>query len=274
MRHGNEAMKRRGRVRGLRTLKRLCRRLGVDLVRYPPPESFGRHLTEILALLQVNLILDVGAHFGEFGELLRDVGYAGVIVSFEPIDENYRELMKRTKHDRRWYAYKLALGDQDGTATINVMQATVFSSFLQPNEYSEARFGSQNTAARQELVQVARLDSIYRRVVAGIDCPRPFLKLDTQGWDTTVIAGAAGVLDEMVGLQTEVSVKPIYDGMPSYLDVLPRMQAAGFDIVGLYPVSWEAGTHAAIEFDCLLARAQPEDRSWPVPVARATDLPT
>jgi hypothetical protein len=122
-------------------------------------------------------------------------------------------------------------------------------------------------------VTVARLDTIYRHLVSEVQESRPFLKLDTQGWYATVVAGATDVLSEMAGLQTELSVQSIYEGAAYYLDVLPVLQRRGFDVAGLYPVTLEVATYAVIEFDCLLVRSRPDDRRVPNSALRATGLP-
>ena len=52
------------------------------------------------------------------------------------------------------------------------------------------------------------------------------LKTDTQGWDLEVIEGAAGCLERVVALQVELSVRPIYEGSPGWLEVLARLRAS------------------------------------------------
>jgi FkbM family methyltransferase len=42
----------------------------------------------------INLVLDVGANVGQFGLSLRNRGYAGQIMSFEPVSDAFNELKK------------------------------------------------------------------------------------------------------------------------------------------------------------------------------------
>ena len=40
----------------------------------------------------INLVLDVGANTGQFGHVARNRGYAGRIISFEPVKEAFTAL--------------------------------------------------------------------------------------------------------------------------------------------------------------------------------------
>jgi hypothetical protein len=100
-----------------------------------------------------------------------------------------------------------------------------------------------------------RLDEIFDDLVEGVSQPRVYLKLDTQGWDVEVFAGAAGCLDRVVAMQSELSVQPLYEGMPSYQEALEVYSAAGFEVSGMFPLVRDAALRL-IEFDCVLVRPE------------------
>jgi hypothetical protein len=81
-----------------------------------------------------------------------------------------------------------------------------------------------------------------------------FLKMDTQGFDLQVFAGAKRSLPKVLALQSEISIQPIYEGVPEYLEALEVYTKAGFVISGLYPVSRDKDTLALIELDCVMRR--------------------
>src|SRR5207245_5427268 len=91
------------------------------------------HLASLYARLEINCVLDVGAHVGQYGRFLRNIGYRGRIVSFEPVLANFTVLEQRRAGDEHWTCHRLALGRQDGTLPINVASVTQVSSFLVPN---------------------------------------------------------------------------------------------------------------------------------------------
>jgi hypothetical protein len=78
-------------------LRNLVRKGGYDVHHYPT--SCGvlhqEHLFTQLSRLKVNCVIDVGAHFGEFGNYLRVLGYRGRIVSFEPVSKSFSVLAQR-----------------------------------------------------------------------------------------------------------------------------------------------------------------------------------
>ena len=83
--------------------------------------------------------------------------------------------------------------------------------------------------ATTESVPVDRLDSF-----ALADGPL-LLKTDTQGYDLQVLEGASGVIEQVVVLIIELSAKPIYEGMPSMMEMMGLIQQWGFETVGLFP---------------------------------------
>src|SRR5256886_1403760 len=178
--------------RGLfkRGLQRIFKRFGYQIMRFPAPHSHERHIRRLLSTLAVNCVLDVGAHEGEFYQLLRQTGYGGRVVSFEPVPDSFARLQRVAAGDPHWRGYNVALGREAGTLPINVPDSTMFASFLRPNDYCQERFPHAHWDGRTESVRVERLESLYAEFAAGIERPRVFLKMDTQGWDRDVLAGA------------------------------------------------------------------------------------
>ena len=70
--------------------------------------------------------------------------------------------------------------------------------------------------------------------------PRVFLKMDTQGFDLEVFGGLGEWQQDVVGLQSEVALLLIYEGMPRMREALDVYEAAGYEISGLYPVTRRA----------------------------------
>ena len=66
-------------------LRRATNRIGFDLTRYRPERSEAGRLSLMLNHHKVNLVLDVGANTGQFAKALRQGGYQGKMLSFEPL---------------------------------------------------------------------------------------------------------------------------------------------------------------------------------------------
>lgn len=225
------------------TLRALLRRFGYDIARWPR-ETLALHLQAVFQQLGVDCVLDVGAHHGEYGRVLRGF-YQGRIVSFEPVTVSFQSLEQDA--DPLWDVHRLALGAQDTTLEINVSRNTLFSSFRKPTGGLP-----DSRVERSETVQLRRLDTVFHELVpAGA---RVFLKLDTQGFDLEVLKGATGCLSAIVGLQSEVSMRPQYDGSPDYLEALPYMNSLGFDLTGVFPVLRDDRLRL-LEVDSVLVRS-------------------
>ena len=203
-------------------------------------------LKRLLEALDVNCVLDVGANTGQFAEEVRGIGFRGLIVSFEPLQHEFAELSRRFSQDPQWRGFPFALGAAPCHTTINVVpRLTVLSSLL---ELRRAIPGVQT-----QPVEVKRLDAIFQSVADGIRAPRVLLKMDTQGYDLNVFEGARACLDRIVALQSELSVAPLYQNMPHYLEALRTYEQAGFSLYHLALVTrtQEGGIQ---ELNCLMKK--------------------
>lgn len=217
-------------------------------------ETLRSHLAAVFASLKPDCVVDVGANVGQYGEIVRAVGYDGPIVSFEPCREPFEELDRRSADDELWEAHQLALGESDGRRHMRVAASSLFSSFLPPSSYSLTRTPDESPVIGEEQVQMRRLDSWWEEELKRASYERVFLKVDTQGSDLDVVQGTAGVLDRVAGLQVEGSFRHLYDGAPHCLDTLALLDEAGFEPTGIFPVIRDPMLRL-IEVDCVLVRA-------------------
>jgi FkbM family methyltransferase len=210
-------------------------------------------LPAVLEMYGVDLVIDVGAHEGEYAKRLRAGGYTGEIASFEPVPRAFEELERKAKRDDAWTVHRLALGREDGRTTMNVVPGTL-SSLLPATKFGRGRYPRLQEPEEVE-VEVRRLDRVLDETLGGVDGRRPFLKLDTQGFDLDVFAGASGSIDRFVGMQSELALMEIYKGMPRMKQSLAAYEKAGFEIAALYPVSRQTRTARVLEYDCVMVRA-------------------
>ncbi len=228
--------------------------LGYDLVKSKKNILLHRHLRNLFALLDIDCVLDVGANYGQYGTMLRDAGYRGRIISFEPVSASYQRLQQTAAKDGNWDTYNFALGSTEQQQEIHVTAASDFASFLQPSEFSKNTFGDVVAIAKNERVHIKRLDDVFATIIKKQNQARIHLKMDTQGYDLDVFKGAGNSLQNITSIQSELSVLPVYEGMPDYLESLTTYRNAGFEITGMFPVSHDSATLMVIEFDCVLRR--------------------
>ncbi len=212
----------------------------------------SEHIVAALHHYRGNCVLDVGANKGQYAAKLRAAGYGGWIVSFEPVAADFEVLAQRAAQDPRWSVHQMALGRESGEIAMNVVPGTL-SSLLPATEFGAGRYEQLQQASTQA-VQVRRLDEVWDEVTGHVPDCRPYLKLDTQGFDLEAFAGLGERVKELVGMQSEVALLKIYEGMPRMTEALAVYEAAGFEVSGMFPVSRERRTGRVLEFDCVMIR--------------------
>lgn len=211
---------------------------GLEMKRTRHNPSLQTLLRRFFDQQKVDCVLDVGANVGGYGQFLRHVvGYKGLIISFEPVSSVYRNLQKCASQYAKWHTYQMALGSKNSTLTIHVAKESVFSSFLTPCHGLIEDNKGQNEIVAEEAVPVNRLDSIFQELQAQYGFRRPYLKMDTQGFDQEVLAGAHDIMHKLIGLQSEISFLPIYVNMPKVDEMYTLISHLGFDLIGMFPVN-------------------------------------
>jgi FkbM family methyltransferase len=213
-----------------------------------------QHVDWVLRELDINCVLDVGANVGQYAKKLRAGGYAGRIVSFEPVAALADQLRRSAKSDPDWQVVQCALGEADAETEINVRPGTM-SSLLPTSDFGKS-WSKRLRETEAQTIDVRRLDGLFADAVAGIDEPRVYLKLDTQGYDLQAFAGGGECLKQVVGMQSEVACVPIYDHMPRLPEQISTYEAEGFEITGMFPVTRHQPTLRVIEFDVTMVRAE------------------
>jgi len=224
-------------------------------LRPPAADTLQGHLRILFDRFEFNCVIDVGAHHGGFGRLVRTAGYAGRIVSFEPVAANFARLQEASKADSDWRVLPQALGPEAGRQPINVTRQSSMPSLRSPSAYGRTYFQGQMDIVDTPMVEVRRLDEVFEECVGGLSNPRVFLKLDTQGYDGEVLRGGARSLGQVLAIQSELSVQAIYEGVPSYADAIAELNALGFELSGLFPVTLDRELRL-IEMDCVMIRAE------------------
>lgn len=213
--------------------------------------EMASHLRALFARFQINCVFDVGANEGQYRNFLRRrCGYTGEILSFEPVRQTFTVLQNRASRDPKWRVFNFALGAANEAKTFHVMTDTRLSSFLEPQASGCSSLDHSNVMDHHETATVRRLDTLISELAAQHDFSRVYLKMDTQGYDLVVMAGLGAETKRIVALQSEISVKPIYQRMPNYSESLHQLSERGFEVTGLFPVIRDE-LYRVIEFDCV-----------------------
>jgi FkbM family methyltransferase len=234
-------------------LQRLARRLGYDLTPRRKAKSPDAQLVALLRHFRITCVLDVGANVGQYGALLREWGYAGRIVSFEPQAAAHAALERRVAADPDWQvAPNMALGERNGEIELEISGETDMSSIL-PQSALLRQVSPSSAVVRKETVPLRRLDDVAGSYLAHDD--RVFLKIDTQGYEAEVLAGAAGLLERLAGIQLEMALVPLYERERPFRAMLDTLAALGFEPYLFLPGYFERKLARQLQVDGVFMRA-------------------
>lgn len=224
--------------------------LELQLVRHIPPSAAQIATMQMVASLQkfeIDLVLDIGANKGQFASGIRQCGYAGRIVSFEPLSQAHSELLQSSMGDSMWDAYpRCALGDHNGEVEINIAGNSDSSSIL-PMLESHRSAAPESAYQGKEVVPITTLDAVAAPYMK--DARAAFLKIDTQGFEWKVLDGARTTLPHIKGILVELSLEPLYEGQHLWREVIDRLEAEGFTLWAFTPVFSDQGIGRTLQVD-------------------------
>jgi FkbM family methyltransferase len=233
------------------TVRRFLRSWGWDLMRFSPNRHPDARMRWLLERHHIDLVLDVGANAGQYGVSLRNLGYAGRIVSFEPLSAAFAKLQAASQGDAVWESRRCALGAERGEAELNIAGNSQSSSILNMlSEHTEACPASRYVG--KETVPLCRLDDEFAAVRRG--AARVMLKLDTQGYELQVLTGGTATLDAAVLVSVEMSLTPLYEGAPSFLELHRLLIERGFVMAMIEPVFSDPATGRLLQVDGVYLR--------------------
>ena len=236
-----------------RKIRKLFLQFGIDIRRVRSGREATARLPTLLAHNQIDLVLDVGANIGQYGQYLFDTGFTGRVVSFEPLPDAHMQLEQLAKSQPRWIVSPVgSLGDKDGTAILNVSKNSESSSLLQ--HYGRAQLDPLPSAAFEDTIPVTmnRLDTVAPQYMVGHRYP--FLKLDVQGFEHRVLVGGVETIPKLRGLQLETSLVQLYEGESLYPEMVELILSYGFELHGLIPGYWDRLTGRLLQVDCVFIR--------------------
>lgn len=209
----------------------LINRLGYQITKYP--DESQRRTAKLLTLHNIDVVIDIGANAGQYGSLLREMGYKGRILSFEPLANAFKLLQDVASKDPNWDVVNSAMGDKDEESTINISSNSFSSSLLDMNNnYITEATNVHYTGT--ESITVRRLDSIFSDY---IDPKRDdlFIKIDAQGYEGKILAGAQDSIKYVKGIQIEMPLAEMYKGQTLFMPLLQRLYELGFELQSLEP---------------------------------------
>jgi len=178
--------------------------------------------------------LDIGARGGVVGDLL-PIAPAVEFYGFEPDPEECFALNSRPDKGP-WKCVKFlpeALAESKRTVKLNLYKERGCTSAYRAFKEVGELFSRAEYYDCQGILEVngSPLDQIVTDY--GITSPA-FMKIDVQGMEVDVFSGATTLLgNSLIGIRTEVSLFPVYEGQPLFAEVDQALRRYGF-----VPMRW------------------------------------
>lgn len=223
----------------------MLRAAGYEVTR--SSSSFSDLQRDVLG--RCDLVADVGANTGQYADLVRSLAYRGTVVSFEPQSEASSVLQERAMRTTNWDVRPVALGSTPGTATLRISRNSVSSSLLDIGD-EHVRAAPKSSVVSHEDVKVSTLDD----ELTGVPGRAVWLKLDVQGTELPILMGGTATLARTVAVQSEMSLRPLYDGQTDYLELCAHLRTQGFVLCHILPGFTDPASGALLQVDGLFIR--------------------
>ncbi len=213
------------------------------------------HLPALQSLkrLRINTVVDIGANRGQFALAARAVFPEAVLYSFEPLMEPAECFGKILKSDPLTRLHTVAIGNSEEEAEIHVSASDDSSSMLPISVLQSSLF--RNTGEKEiRRVAVKPLGSVLKPEEIK---KAALMKIDVQGFEKEVLAGAAGMLEYFAAIYVECSFMELYTGQALASDILQLLENHGFILRGIYNMSYDR-KGVAVQGDFLFLRSDPD----------------
>lgn len=227
-------------------------KIGIDYHKLSRTPSPALQLLKGLELFDVDLVFDIGANIGQFAKGLRNIGYDGRIVSFEPLSDAHSYLSRLALKDNKWDVHQRgAIGDTNGNIIINISGNSVSSSILSMLEtHSIAASGSAYIS--QETTPIYTLDVVAAEYI--VHASNFFIKIDTQGFEWEVLNGGQETLKKARGVLLELSLVPLYEGQKLWQEIIERLNKEGFTLWAIQKGFTDPKTVRTLQIDAIFFR--------------------
>lgn len=233
------------------------RKYGLDVRRADYKAIELLRLAKQLEVNNCDVVLDVGANTGQFASGLFEEGYYdGEIISFEPLPDAHDRLVAKAQTYRakgkNWrVAPPVAVGAAVMAAQFHVSDNSVSSS-LAPIMQAHLDASPLSMVTKHINVDIRPLDLLVDDL--GIDSKNIFLKMDTQGTEQDVLAGALPIMDRISGIRIELSVVNLYLGQLLYPEMDKKLRDLGFQLWDLIGEFRHPSSLKLLQFDGIYFR--------------------
>ena len=158
-----------------------------------------KRITKYLSELDIEKIIDIGAHKGEFLESILKISKVNSFYAFEPQKNIFKELNKKFSDNQKVTLFNYAMDKEITNKKIKINKLSMTSSLAEINEKSLylkiknfLTFSRSNFEDEYE-IKTNTVDKIFE----NISLQKTLLKIDVEGFEKNVIEGSKMKLKEI-----------------------------------------------------------------------------
>lgn len=191
-------------------------------------------------------VLDVGAAYGTFTQTCAKFFPNAHYLLVEPLQE-YQPFLKAVTDDVLNVMYaSVAVGKQEGDVPFHVHKDWVGSSVYRETE-------GKHVDGKDRTVPLKTLDTLCHEY--GLSGPY-FIKVDVQGAELEVMAGAQQVLSQTEVVILETSLFQFFVGGPQFYDIVSIMKTCRFVAYDVFGLQYRLLDGALSQVDLLFVREE------------------
>ena len=164
-----------------------------------------KRISKYLCELDIEKIIDIGAHKGEFLENMSKIKKVNSFYAFEPQKNIFKELSEKFVKNEKVNLFNFAMDKEISNKKLKINKISMKSSLAEVNENSlYLKFinflaQSQSSFEREHEVETNTVDKIFE----NINLQKALLKIDVEGFEMNVIEGSQMKLREISFIMLE-----------------------------------------------------------------------
>ena len=199
---------------------------------FNPLSSFHhKRILRYLCELDIEKIIDIGAHRGEFLEKMLKIEKVNSFYAFEPQKNIFNELSEKFSKNKKVILYNFAMDKEITNKKLKINKLSMTSSLAEINENSlYLKFKNFLTLAKSNFedeyeVQTSTIDKIFE----GINLRKTLLKIDVEGFEISVIKGSQVKLRQIPFILLENQFGNHYKNN-NFNDIIKLLSEKNFEI--------------------------------------------
>tara|TARA_B100001559_G_C16412010_1_gene580810 strand:- start:254 stop:931 length:678 start_codon:yes stop_codon:yes gene_type:complete len=199
---------------------------------FNPLSSFHhKRIFKYLNKLDIEKIIDIGAHKGEFLENMLKIEKINSFYAFEPQKNIFNELNEKFLNNRKITMFNCAMDEEITKKKLKINKLSSTSSLAEINEKSlYLKFKNFLTQAKSNFeyeyeVQTSTVDKIFE----SISLKKTLLKIDVEGFEINVIKGSKIKLKEIPFILIENQFGNHYKNN-NFIDIIKLLSKENFKI--------------------------------------------